>query len=204
MTINYFPPSGTDYLSLWTDAVVELAGQSETIEAEGWFVVTRSNPDKDVPSHIVTQILQMNLRGHSESLGEFLFSLNPQVPTMGQEQTFVPEEFENRFKGHFNVFFQLELLDQGKTLINREPVVISGVFGALPPIGAIGEMAPGERIAMYDKDNPDGEPVMYMLATRKIVGPYITNDFRKRQEDIAAVRSRAPEFARTGRVATEA
>ena len=26
VTVNYFPPGGTDYLRLWTDAVIEIAG----------------------------------------------------------------------------------------------------------------------------------------------------------------------------------
>ncbi|MET9342181.1 MULTISPECIES: DUF6073 family protein [unclassified Nonomuraea] len=200
MTVNYFPPAGTDYLRLWTDAVIELAGGEETIEADGWFCVTRSNPERQNPNAIVTQIIQMYLPGRSEHLGNFVFSLNPQIPTMGEETTFAVNKFDSRFKGYFNVYFQLELLDQGKTLINKEPVVIEGVFGALPPIGAIGEMAPGDRVGMYDKDNPDSEPVMYMLATRKIVGQYVTGDYAARKEDFLAVKEQAAEFARTGRL----
>lgn len=201
MATNYFPPAGTDYVHLWTDAEIELAGGSETIEADGWFVVNRSNPNPDSPDKIVTQILQMHLRGRSEQLGDFLFSLNPQLPTMGEESTFMPEEFEARFEGHFNVYFQLELLEQGKTLINKDPVIIAGTFGALPPIGAVGEMTPGDKVAMYDKDNLDGEPVMYMLATRKIVGQYVTSDHGIRSQDYASAAKEAAEFAATGRIA---
>ena len=120
---------------------------------------------------------------------------------MGEETTFMPDQFEARFEGFFNVYFQLELLEQGKTLINKDPVIISGTFGALPPIGAVGEMTPGEKVAMYDKDNLDGEPVMYMLATRKIVGQYVSSDHGVRSEDYAKVLREAADFAKSGRVA---
>ncbi|MEV0727355.1 MULTISPECIES: DUF6073 family protein [Polymorphospora] len=204
MSQNYFPPGGTDYLHLWTDAVIEIAGDTETIEADGWFVVNRSFPLREDPNKIIVQILQMNLRGHSEHLGEFLFTINPQLPTMGEEMTFAPEEFATRFKGYFNVFFELQLLEQGKTLINKDPINISGLFGALPPIGAVGEMAPGDRVGMYDKANPDSEPIMYMLATRKIVGQYVSGDFNARNEDFVASQEVAAEWARTASTLTSA
>jgi hypothetical protein len=197
VTVNYFPPGGTDYLRLWTDAVIEIAGGTETIEADGWFVVNRSFPAVQDPSKIVVEILQMNLRGRSEQLGEFLFTLNPKLKSMGEEALIAPDSFESRFRGYFDVFFQLELLEQGKTLVNRDPVNISGVFGALPPIGAIGEMAPGDRVAMYDVDQLDGEPVMHMLATRKIVGQYVTGDYASRLEELKTTQAEAAEFAST-------
>ncbi|MEH1017236.1 DUF6073 family protein [Micromonospora sp. CPCC 206060] len=197
MTTNYFPPGGTDYLNLWTDAVIEIAGDTETIEADGWFVVNRSFPTPQDPTKIIVQILQMNLRGRSEHLGEFLFTINPQLPTMGEEMVFAPDDFSTRFKGYFNVFFELQLLEQGKTLINKDPINISGLFGALPPIGAVGEMAPGDRVGMYDRANPDAEPVMYMLATRKIVGAYVSGDFNVRQGHFEESQKVAAEWSKT-------
>lgn len=198
MAVNYFPPGGTDYLNLWTDAVIEIAGETETIEAEGWFVVNRSFPLRDDPKTIIVQILQMNLRGHSEHLGEFLFTLNGQLPTMGEETTFAVDDPASRFKGYFNVYFELQLLDQGKTLFNKDAVTIEGLFGALPPIGAIGEMAPGDRVGMYDKDAPDAEPVMFMHATRKIVGSYVTGDYDARREEFEASLELGRRFAQSG------
>ncbi|MFV2088834.1 DUF6073 family protein [Micromonospora sp. LOL_021] len=177
--------------------MIEIAGDTETIEAEGWFVVNRSFPTPADPTKIIVQILQMNLRGHSEHLGEFLFTINPQLPTMGEEMVFAPEDFANRFKGYFNVFFELQLLEQGKTLVNKDPINIEGLFGALPPIGAIGEMAPGDRVGMYDKSNPDSEPIMYMLATRKIVGQYVSGDYDIRRGDFVSSQEVAAQWKQT-------
>lgn len=201
MTVNYFPPAGTDYLNLWTDAVIEIAGTSETVEAEGWFVVNRSNPLREDPRTIIVQILQMNLRGHSAQLGEFLFTLNGQLPTMGEETMFAPEDPASRFKGYFNVYFELQLLDQGRTLINKDPIVIEGLFGALPPIGAIGEMAPGDRVGMFDKSAPDAEPIMFMHATRKIVGSYVSSDYAARNDDFRVSLDTGAKFSVTGTTA---
>ena len=55
---------------------------------------------------------------------------------------------------------------------------------------------------MFDKEEPDGEPVMYMLSTRKIVGQYVTTDVHLRGEDYDSVKAVAPHFASTGRIPT--
>lgn len=201
MQQNYYPPGGTDYLELWTDGDFEVGGRVETLEGTGRFVVQRSFPEVENPTNIVTEIVTMNVRGHSETFGDYLITLNPLLPTMGEKPVMdlADQRPGSRFSGYFDVFFEMRLLDHGTTLFNREPVRIQAVVGSLPPIGASGETAPNTRVALYDSAKPDGDAVAFLLSTRKVVGQYVNSDYASRSRELGAARIQADHLVRTGK-----
>ncbi|MHC4586454.1 MAG: DUF7901 domain-containing protein, partial [Planctomycetota bacterium] len=100
-----------------------------------------NDDDKDGQDEVSTEIVSMELKGSSPSLGEVVLRVNPNVPSLGQ----ITEQVNNTpgvldlppfssgvADSFFDVFFEIELPDTGQTFTTREPKRLMGVITRKP------------------------------------------------------------------------
>lgn len=192
--INPFPPGGTDFLELRTPVKLEIYGKGvDELELEGWFVVTRSDPDEK-GERIIPQILAMDVRGTSKLLGPISVHVSPTAGSYGDKNKIAEQinadEHRFSFEGWFDVMFEIRVHAKNLLLFNKEPLRISAKPKNIPPIGAVG-VSVGDGVELYSLSDPDSDPVGKLLSTRKVVGSYVDLDYLARKIARAAgVRAR--------------
>ena len=155
-----YPPAGEDRFES-TAATVELEitpeGASrlgvrlqelEMIELEGPALVTRGEPRLDGVLYVVdTEIVSLELRGTSSTLGPVLVRQHPDLPSLGEVRQQEPGQ-DFPADSFFDIFIEIDLPDLDIIAVNQDPLRLEATLNDLPPAagdeyrGANGEPLP--------------------------------------------------------------
>ncbi len=130
---------------------------------------------------VITEMVQLELTGSSPSLGPVKISLHPTIRSMGEIEETVnhtagtldvpPFTATGTAQSFFDLFFQVDLLDQGIQLFARIPTRMSATIDHKPP-------SPGtahhnaNRIELFDENGiPTGA---FLSLTRHVLRPVCT------------------------------
>ncbi|NQT02472.1 MAG: hypothetical protein HQ580_10640, partial [Planctomycetes bacterium] len=144
MEIDEFAPSVE--VELITPLGVELVQLSGPlilhVHFEGPSEGDATDDDKDGQDEVSTEIVSMDLRGTSPSLGEVRLRVNPNVPSLGQIREQVnntpgvldlpPFTSSGIADSFFDVFFEIELPDAGQSFTTLDPKRLRGVITHKP------------------------------------------------------------------------
>jgi len=175
------PVPGIDNLGLHSWDTFAIPGVGEfPVEFDGYVRVVRSEPTDDewAGAEGYTNLVEMKMVGESAELGTITTTLNPECLSAGQIRTpFDPYAGEGpaakACRMAVGCLFAIPKL--GKTLFNREPVILTiDDVRTIPPAGAPGKGQIYRMLPLYDCADPDGEPVGYLTSLRFNMGGYLT------------------------------
>lgn len=174
---KFFPtPGGIDNLALSSIDTFEIPGMGIfTVNFQGYFQVARE--DTGATSWLdfgpFVNMTDMRLRGISPQLGQITVRLNPDIVSTGK--VFPGVNNTTPAKCDIATAAQFELESNGLTLFNKIPILLmNDAIDSVPPVEDPNGEAHIYRLGLYDRNNPDGRPVAYLLSLRYTVGNYIT------------------------------
>ncbi|MFI7445623.1 DUF6073 family protein [Nonomuraea indica] len=179
--VKWTPPeAGIDNLGLhsWDTFAIPGVGEFD-VEFDGYVRVVRSEPTENewADAEVYTNLIEMKMTGESEELGTITVTLNPTCLSAGQIRTpFDPYAGEGpaakACRMAVGCLFDMPKL--GKTLFNREPVILTiDDVRSIPPAGAPGKGQIYRMLPLHDLKNPDGDPVGYLTSLRFNMGGYL-------------------------------
>lgn len=127
---GFLLPPGQDLFD--SDAIMDLDldGTTDPVMLNGPAVILRDTNRRDVVGMrtIDTEILQLDLRGTSPLFGPVQVTLSPESRSQGMIQGQADPDGDVLYPADsfFDVFFEINFPDQGKTLHNTEPVHLMG------------------------------------------------------------------------------
>jgi|tagenome__1003787_1003787.scaffolds.fasta_scaffold20580653_2 hypothetical protein len=170
------PAGGIDNLGLSSRDTFEIPGRGEyRVDFDGYFRVARDHPTDDnwAEAAVFVNLADMKLTGTHTDLGRINVRLNQDRVSPGQ--TFGPGEASAPAACRIGAAVEFELEDQNMTVFNKEPVLLmNDAIEAIPPVEDPNGLARIFRLPLYDKANPDGQPVAYLNRLQYTVGNYIT------------------------------
>lgn len=179
----YTPPvTGIDNLGITSTDTFVVAGIGELkIDFKGYVRVARSQPTTSDwnTSEVYTNLIEMCMRGEAPEIGPVVVTLNPDFLSTGQLSTpFGDETLHQPAKAcRMAVGAQFELPKLGKTLVNKEPIILTiDDVRAIPPAGNPGAGLIHRMLPLYDAANLDGPPAAYLTALKFAMGTYITEE----------------------------
>lgn len=180
--VQWTPPApGIDNLGLHSWDTFAIPGVGEFhVEFDGYVRVVRSEPTDDewAGAEVYTNLIEMKMVGESEELGTVISTLNPECLSAGQIRTpFDPYAGEGPAAKacRMAVGCLFEMPKLGKTLFNREPVILTiDDVRSIPPAGAPGKGQIYRMLPLYDVKDPWGEPVGYLTSLKFNMGGYLT------------------------------
>jgi len=103
------------------------------------------------------EIEAMDLRGQQPAAGSFIIRESALLPSTGAVDFVVYDRIPGQFPApsFFDVFFEIELPSQGRTLYNPQPMRLTGALRGLPPTGDT--LAGTSPVMLFDKQT--GQPV---------------------------------------------
>ena len=119
-----------------------------------------NDDDKDGQDEVSTEIVSMDLKGSSPSLGQVLLRVNPNVPSLGEIREQVnntpgvldlPPFTSGVADSFFDVFFEIELPDTGQTFTALEPKRLTGVI-TYKPAAPCDSFESEEETEIFDAD----------------------------------------------------
>jgi len=182
--VQWTPPvPGIDNLGLHSWDTFAIPGVGEfNVEFDGYVRVVRSEPTDDewAGAEVYTNLIEMKMVGESDGLGTVISTLNPECLSAGQIRTpFDPYAGEGPAAKacRMAVGCLFEMPKLGKTLFNREPVILTiDDVRSIPPAGAPGKGQIYRMLPLYDVQDPWGEPVGYLTSLRFNMGGYLSPD----------------------------
>lgn len=196
----YFPSGGADYLNLSTSISLDIAGiGKETLQMNGRFTVLRSHPGGPERANMIAEILQMDVRGKGDSVGEILVTTNPlrsskcakdAVASTVRAGTF-PEQLS--YKGTFDVYALVFALDFNLLLFNNEPLRVVAEVDRIPPITQKGDT--GEvKVPIFNFNEPREREVGFITRTDKLVGHFVDISYEQRREEFESFQKQLPRL----------
>jgi hypothetical protein len=172
---NYVMPrtGGIDTLLFTVYDTISIAGiGTDIIELKGTFSVLRQPPSSTdwVSGTMEVEMIDLDLVGHSSILGNVRATLNPGYPTFGFVD--IAESGNSTKACSFNAYIQLELLQIGKTVFNKEPVPLRHEITHIPPIGEGGGTHGEVDIKLYDISNPDNPSLATIIEVVTDIGEF--------------------------------
>lgn len=70
-------------------------------------------------------------------------------------------------------YMQFDLQDVGITVFNKEPILLEHNITHIPPVGQGGGTKERANIALYRKDDPDGDPVAILHRVKTHIGSWL-------------------------------
>lgn len=173
---KFFPtPGGIDNLALSSVDTFEIPGMGTfTVNFNGYFQVAREDTGANRWSEFgpFVNMTDMRLRGNSPRLGQITVRLNPDIVSTGK--VFPGINDATAAKCDISTAAQFEM-GNGMTLFNKTPILLmNDAIDSVPPVEDPNGEAHIYRLGLYDRNNPDGRPVAYLLQLRYTVGNYIT------------------------------
>lgn len=177
------PDAGIDNLGITSVDTFVVPGVGEyTVEFNGWVRVVRSEPtDREWANcEVYTNLIEMKMVGHCEELGTITVRLNEQCLSAGQIRTpFDPYAGEGpsakACRMAVGAVFDVPKL--GLELYNKEPVILTiDDVRSIPPAGAPGKGQIYRMMPLFDRANPEGEPVAYITSLRFQMGGYLEKE----------------------------
>ncbi len=134
-----------------------------------------NDDDKDGLDEVSTEIVAMELKGSSPTLGEVILRVNPNVPSLGQitEQANntpgmldLPPFSPGTADSFFDVFFEIELPSAGQSYTTLDPMRLRGVV-THKPAAPCDSFESQDEIEIFDAD---GNATGYFLRVRRLEG----------------------------------
>lgn len=177
------PEPGIDNLGLHSWDTFSIPGVGDfNLEFDGFVRVVRSEAT-DAEWHdaeVYTNLIEMKMVAESEDLGTVRTALNPSCLSAGQIRTpFDPYAGEGPAAKacRMAVGCTFEIPKLGKTLFNREPVILTiDDVRSIPPAGAPGKGQIYRMLPLFDVADPEGQPVAYITSLRFNMGGYLTSE----------------------------
>jgi len=179
------PPGGIDNLALHSTDMFTVPGRGEfSVDFRGYFRVARANPTTRAwaTSEVRVNIVDLKLLGRHENLGEITVGLNPDIVSSGQIfPTTGPQQPKACRIATGAVF---EFGELGIAAFNKEPILLMNEHVTrIPPVDDPSGHALLFRLPLYNRADPNGEPVAYLTSLRYGADNYITEaeaeSFRK-------------------------
>jgi hypothetical protein len=177
------PEAGIDNLGITSVDTFAVPGVGEfTVEFNGYVRVVRSDPtDREwAGAEVYTNLIEMKMVGHSEEMGTITVTLNQECLSAGQIRTpFDPYAGEGPSAKacRMAVGAIFDVPKMGLQLYNKEPVILTiDDVRTIPPAGAPGKGQIYRMMPLYDRKNPEGEPVAYLTSLRFQMGGYLQKD----------------------------
>jgi hypothetical protein len=141
--------------------------------------VARSEPTSGewTEADVYTNLIEMRMVGESQEVGPIIVTLNPDCLSTGQIKTPLGETIcEQPEKAcRMAVGAQFEVPQLGKTLFNKEPILLTiDNVRSIPPAGNPGKGRIYQMLPLYDRTDPEGKPVAYLTRLEFAMGTYIT------------------------------
>lgn len=177
------PEPGIDNLGLHSWDTFSIPGVGDfDLEFDGFVRVVRSEPTDNEwhDAEVYTNLLEMKMVAHSDDLGTVTTKLSESTLSAGQIRTpFDPYAGEGPAAKacRMAVGCEFHVPKLGKTLFNREPVILTiDDVRSIPPAGAPGKGQIYRMLPLFDVEDPDGEPVGYLTGLRFNMGGYLTSE----------------------------
>jgi hypothetical protein len=171
VTLFDVPDPGVDFLhfTVWDTIEVPNVG-TDTVELRGTYTIQRELPtSRDWrTAEMDIRLLDMDVHGTSPRLGRVSVALSGS--NVGH--VYAAESDDSGKLCEIQGGIQMTLHDLGVTVFNKELVPLSHQITHIPPIGQ-GGSSPEVRIALYDVENPAGEPVAFLRRVRTQIGGYV-------------------------------
>lgn len=175
------PPGGIDNLALHSTDVFTIPGHGEfTVDFAGYFRVARSNPTtRDwATSEVRVNIVDLKLLGKHEAIGEITVSLNPDIVSSGQIFPTTGAQEPKACRIATGAVFDLGQL--GVSVFNKEPILLMNEHVTrIPPVDDPSGHALLFKLPLYNRRDPQGEPVAYLTSLRYGADNYITESEAK-------------------------
>jgi len=169
-------PGGIDNLALHSTDVFSVPGRGEyTVDFSGYFRVVRSHPTTDewASAEIRVNIIDLRLLGQHDELGEVRVSLNPDIIASGQMFQAVGPLQPKACRIATGAVFDIPQM--GVSVFNKEPILLMNEHVIrMPPVDDPSGHALLFRLPLYDRQDPDGQPVAYLTSLRYGADNYIT------------------------------
>jgi hypothetical protein len=173
------PPPGIDNLGITSTDTFHIPGRGEvTVDFTGYVRVVRSQPTADDWNHSVvyTNLIEMYMRGDTAEAGPIAVTLNPDFLSAGSLWTPPADvDCENPAKScrmAVNAVFHLPQV--GLVLFNKEPIELTiGDVRKIPPAGNPGRGRIHEKLPLYSRSDPDGQPLADITALKFAMGTYL-------------------------------
>jgi len=170
------PPGGIDNLALHSTDAFMIPDQGEFIvDFAGAFRIARDNPTTNdwMTSEVFVNIINLNLSGQHENLGEIAVSLNSDVVSSGQIFRAPAVGGPKACRIATAAIFDIPQL--GVTVFNKEPILLMNPHvTSIPPVNDPNQRALIFRVPLYNRRDPDGKPVAYLNSLRYGADHYIT------------------------------
>jgi hypothetical protein len=174
------PPTGIDNLGITSTDTFSVPGIGEaTVDFKGWVRVARSKPTEDTweSAEVYTNLIEMYMRGESESFGPIIVTLQPEILSTGMiRNPRVCEGHETSAKAcRMAVAAQFDLPKLGLQLFNREPIELTiDNVKSIPPAGSPGKGQIYFVLPLFSRTDPDGKPAAYLTSLKFQMGTYLT------------------------------
>jgi hypothetical protein len=173
------PQGGIDRLNFITWDTIELIGQGEeVIEFHGYYAIDRATPTSAdwTEASVDITMKELNVDGTSEKFGRVHASVNPDLGKISGGQvrpgtTYTAPDSPKLCQMYG--YMQFDLQDVGITVFNKEPIVLEHNITHIPPVGQGGGTKERANIALYRKDDPDGDPVAILHRVKTHIGSWL-------------------------------
>lgn len=176
------PPAGIDNLGITSTDTFLMPGRGEVqVDFKGYVRVARSTPTACSwnDSVVYTNLIELYMRAEDPD-GAIIVTLNPDYLSTGSLWTppadVACDHPAKACRMAVNALFHLPGLRL--TLFNKEPILLTiNDVRAIPPAGNPGVGRIYEKLPLYNRADPDGEPIADITALKFAMGTYITEDY---------------------------
>lgn len=181
------PPGGIDNLGLHSTDMFSIPDQGDfTVDFKGFFRVARSDATTDdwATSEVLVNIIELQLHGHDEALGEVVATLNPDIAATGQIFQAPGPSAPKACRIATPAIFDIPRF--GLSVFNKEPILLMNEHVvAIPPVNDPSGHALLFRLPLFDREDPEGQPRAYLTSLRYGADHYIDegtlNELRARR-----------------------
>lgn len=196
------PPGGIDNLGLHSTDIFMIPGHGEfTVDFSGYFRVARSHPTTKewASSEVRVNIVDLKLFGQHEGLGEVAVSLNPDILSSGQIFATTAPDQPKKCRIATGAIFDLKQL--GVSVFNKEPILLMNEHVTrIPPVDDPNGHALLFNLPLYNRKDPEGEPVAYLTSLRYGADHYLSEtDVKSFQMDNYVTESEVRTFQAANR-----
>lgn len=181
--------AGIDHLELSATDVILIPGKGEyKIQLSGSFAIDRQPATTDDwnTAEVFVQLNDIDLHGSAPGLGRVVLRRNKSMKRL-QGQVFAVEDVKvgalprgKKCRIPASVQFEISGMDVntfgGSSIIlfNKEPIVLKNDgIERIPPVNDDRGQASIYQLPLFDKRNPNGEPVAYLLSLDYTIGGYL-------------------------------
>lgn len=170
------PPGGIDNLALHSTDVFTIPGRGEfTVDFKGYFRVARDNPTTNdwTTFEVLVNIVDLKMYGRNDDIGEIAVSLNPDIVSSGR--IFAASDAAGDAACRIATATVFEMPQLGVSVFNKEPILLMNEHVAsVPPVDDPNGHALLFRLPLYNREDPNGNPLAYLTSLRYGADNYLT------------------------------